>query len=88
MSTEMDTDEFDEASLQIEPDHSNAEQLDDDSLDEPLLDNAILLKVKGKVIFIREGRHEWEFRTIHSRAGKQMGNDKDWLKIIGKKKET
>ena len=31
MSTEMDADEFDEASLQIEPDHSNAEQPDDDT---------------------------------------------------------
>ena len=42
-----------------------------------LLDNAILLKVKGRVVFIREGRHEWEFTTIHSRAGKQMGIYRD-----------
>ena len=74
----MDTDEFDETSLQIEPGNSNAEQ-PDDTYCKLLLDNTILPKVKDKVVFIREGRNDWEHRTIHVRAGKQIGKYKDWL---------
>ena len=74
----MDTDEFDETSLQIEPGNSNAEQ-PDDTYYKLLLDNTILPKVKDKVVFIREGRNGWEHRTIHARAGKQIGKYKDWL---------
>ena len=48
----MDTDEFDEASLQIELDNSNAEQ-PNDTQDISLLDNTILPEVKDSVIFIR-----------------------------------
>ena len=59
VSAEMDTDEFNKTSLQIEPDNSNAEQ-SDDTYDKSLLDNTILLKVKDRVVFIREGRNEWE----------------------------
>ena len=59
LSTEMDTNEFDETRLQIEPDNSNAEQ-SNDTYDESLLDNTILTKVKDRVVFIREGRNEWE----------------------------
>ena len=59
LSTEMDTNEFDETRLQIEPDNSNAEQ-SNDTYDESLLDNTILTKVKDRVVFIREGRNKWE----------------------------
>ena len=55
----MDTDEFNKTSLKIEPDNSNAEQ-SDDTCNKSLLDNTILLKVKDRVVFIREGRNEWE----------------------------
>ena len=72
VGAEMDTDEFDKTILQIEPDNSNADQ-SDDTCDESLLDNTILPKVKDSVVFIREGRNEWKRRTIHSRAGKQIG---------------
>ena len=37
------------------------------------------------MVFIREDRNEWERRTIHSRAGKQTGKYKDWIKIIDEK---
>ena len=60
----MNTDEFDEASLQIEPHNSNAEQRDDTS-DKSLPDNTILPKVKDSLVFIREVRNEWELRTIN-----------------------
>ena len=59
LSTEMDTNEFNETRLQIEPDNSNAEQ-SNDTYDESLLDNTILTKVKDRVVFIREGRNKWE----------------------------
>ena len=59
LSTEMDTNEFNETRLQIEPDNSNAE-LSNDTYDESLLDNTILTKVKDRVVFIREGRNKWE----------------------------
>ena len=62
LSTEMDTNEFDETRLQIEPDNSNAEQ-SNDTYDESLLDNTILTKVKDRVVFIREGRNKWERRA-------------------------
>ena len=81
VSAEMDTDEFDEASLQIEPDNSNAEQ-PDDTYDESLLDSTILPKVKDRVVFIKEARNEWERKIIHSRGGKQTGKYKDWVNII------
>ena len=81
VSAEMDTDEFDEASLQIEPDNSNAEQ-PDDTYDESLLDSTILPKVKDRVVFIKEARNEWERKMIHSRGGKQTGKYKDWVNII------
>ena len=45
MSAEMDTDESEEASLQKEPDNNNAEQRDD-TYNESVLDNTILLKFK------------------------------------------
>ena len=41
----MDTDEFEEASLQKEPDNNNAEQ-PDDTYNESVLANTILLKFK------------------------------------------
>lgn len=41
----MDTDESEEASLQKEPDNNNAEQRDD-TYNESVLDNTILLKFK------------------------------------------
>ena len=41
----MDTDESEEASLQKEPDSNNAEQRDD-TYNESVLDNTILLKFK------------------------------------------
>ena len=72
VSADMDTDEFDGASLQIAPDNSNAEPPD-----ESLLDNTILSKVKYRVVFTREDRNEWERRTIYSRASKQMSQHKD-----------
>ena len=72
VSAEKDTDEFDKTILQIEADNSNADQ-SDDTCDESLLDSTILPKVKDRVVFIREGRNEWKRRTIHSRAGKQIG---------------
>ena len=50
-----------------------------------MLYNNILPKIKDKVVFITEGRNEWERRTIHSRAGKQTGKYKDWTKIIDEK---
>ena len=50
-----------------------------------MLYNNILPKIKDKVVFITEGRNEWERRTIHSRAGKQTGKYKDWIKIIDEK---
>ena len=78
VSAEMDIDEFDETSLQIEPGNSNAEQ-PDDTYCKLLLDNTILPKVKDKVVFIREGRNDWEHRAIHARVGKQIGKYKDWL---------
>ena len=84
LSAEMDTDEFDKTSLQIEPDNSNADQYDD-KYNESLLDNTILPKVKYKVVFTREGRNEWERRTIHSIADKQTGKYKDWFNIVDKK---
>ena len=84
MSAEMDTDEFDETSLQIKPDDSNAEQ-SDDTYNKSLLDNTILPRVKDRVVFIREGRNKWECRTIHSRAGKQMGKYKDCFTQLTKK---
>ena len=59
LSTEMDTNEFNETRLQIEPDNSNAEQ-SNDTYDKSLLDNTILTKVKDRVVFIREGRNKWE----------------------------
>ena len=71
VSAEMDTDEFDEASLQIEPDNSNAEK-PDDTYNESL-HNTILPKVKDRVLFIKEGTSQWKHRKIHSRTGKQMG---------------
>ena len=40
VSAEMDTDEFDETSLQLEPDNSNADQ-SDDTYDNSMLDNTI-----------------------------------------------
>ena len=40
---------------------------------------------KDRVVLIREGTNEWEHRTIHSRAGKQTGKDKDWLNIVNEK---
>ena len=57
VNAEVDKDEFDETSLPIEPDNSNAEQ-SGDTYDELLLENTILLKVKDRVVFIREGRNE------------------------------
>ena len=60
----MNTDEFDEASLQIEPHYSNAEQRDDTN-DKSVLDNTILPKVKDSLVFIREVRNECELRTIN-----------------------
>ena len=51
VSTEMDTHEFDKASIQTEPDNSNAEQ-PDDTYDESLPDNTILLKVKDRVVLL------------------------------------
>ena len=69
VSAEIGADEFDKTSLQTEPDNSNADQ-SNDTYDKSLLDNTILPKVKDRVVFIREGRNEWEHRTIHSRAGK------------------
>ena len=60
----MNTDEFDEASLQIEPHNSNAEQCHDTN-DKSLLDNIILPKVKNSLVFIREVRNEWELRAIN-----------------------
>ena len=80
----MDTDEFDEAIIQKEPDKSNAEQLDD-TCGESLLDNTILPKVKDRVVYIRVGKNKWERRTIHSTAGKQTEKYKDWLNIIDEK---
>ena len=77
----MDTDKFDAASLQKEPDNGNAEQ-PDGTYNELLLDNTILPKVKDRVVFIREGRNEWERRSIHSRASKQTCKYKYWLNII------
>ena len=53
----MDTDEFYETNLQIEPDNSNGEQ-SDDTYDESLLDNSIVPKAKDRVVFIKEGRNE------------------------------
>ena len=50
-----------------------------------MLYNNILPKIKDKVVFITEGRNEWERRTIHSRAGKQTGKYKDWINIIDEK---
>ena len=67
MSAEMDTDERNKTSLQIEPDTSNAEQ-SDDTCDESLLDNTILPKVKDRVVLVTQGRNNWEPRTIHSKA--------------------
>ena len=84
VSAEMDTDELDEASLHIEPDNSNAEH-SDDIYNESLLENTILPKVKDRSVFDREGRNQWECRTIHSKAGKQMNKSKDWLNIIDTK---
>ena len=81
VSAEIDTDEFDEICFQIEPDNSNAEQ-SDDTYDESLLDNSIIPEVKDRVVFIREGKNEWERRTIHSRAGKQTGKYNNWLNIV------
>ena len=52
MSAETDTDEFNETSLQIELDNSNAEQ-SDDTYDESLLDNNILLKIKDRMVFFK-----------------------------------
>ena len=60
----MNTDEFDEASLQTEPHNSNAEQCDDTN-DKSLLDNIILPKVENSLVFIREVRNEWELRAIN-----------------------
>ena len=37
------------------------------------------------VVFIREGRNEWECGTFHSRTGVQTGKYKDQLNIIAKK---
>ena len=48
----MDTDQFNEISLQIELDNSNAEQ-SDDTYNESLLDNTILLKVKDREVFFK-----------------------------------
>ena len=48
----MDTDEFNETSLQIELDNSNAEQ-SDDTYNESLLDNTILLKVEDREVFFK-----------------------------------
>ena len=48
----MDTDEFSETSLQIELDNSNAEQ-SDDTYNESLLDNTILLKVEDREVFFK-----------------------------------
>ena len=84
MSAEMDTDEFAEISLQIEPDNSNADQ-SDDTYDNSMLDNTILLKVKDRLVFIREGRNEWERRAIHSRAGKRRVKYNDLFNIIAEK---
>ena len=81
VSAEIDTDEFDEICFQIEPDNSNAEQ-SDDTYDESLLNNTIIPEVKDRVVFIREGKNEWERRTIHSRAGKQKGKYNNWLNIV------
>ena len=50
-----------------------------------MLYNNILPKIKDKVVFITEGRNEWERRTIHSRAGKQTGKYKNWINIIDEK---
>ena len=50
-----------------------------------MLDNTILLKVKDRLVFIREGRNEWECRAIHSRAGKRMVKYKDLFNIIDEK---
>ena len=50
-----------------------------------MLYNNILPKIKDKVVFITECRNEWERRTIHSRAGKQTGKYKDWIKVIDEK---
>ena len=84
VSAEMDTDEFEETSLQTEPVNSNADQ-PDDIYSKSLLDSTILLKVRDRVVFIREGINEWKCRTIHSRAGKQIGKYKDWFHIVDKK---
>ena len=51
------TGEFDETSLQMEPDNSNAEQ-SNDTYNKSLLDNTILPKVKDRVVFIREGEKQ------------------------------
>ena len=80
----MDTDEFYETNLQIEPDNSNGEQ-SDDTYDESLLDNSIVPKAKDRVVFLKEGRNEYERRTIHSRAGNQTGKYKDLLNIVDEK---
>ena len=67
VSAEMDTDEFEETSLQTEPVNSNADQ-PDDIYSKSLLDSTILPKVRDRVVFIREGINEWKCRTIHSSA--------------------
>ena len=51
VSAEMDADEFNKTSLQIEPDNSNADQ-SNDTYDKSLLNNTILPKVKDRVVFI------------------------------------
>ena len=48
----MDTDKFSETSLQIELDNSSAEQ-SDDTYNESLLDNTILLKVEDREVFFK-----------------------------------
>ena len=55
----MVRDEIDEASLQIAPDNSNAEQ-PDDTYNESLLDNIFVPKVTDRVVLIREATNEWE----------------------------
>ena len=52
VSAEMNTDEFDKTSLQIEPDNRNADQ-SDNTYHDSLFDNTILPNVKDRVVFIR-----------------------------------
>ena len=70
VSAEIDTDEQDETSLQVEPDNSNADQ-PDDTYDDSLFDNTILPNVKDRVVFIRRGY-------------KRMGNVEQFILELGR----